>query len=50
MASDPHRPLAQDREAFMDRHRIRLRRWAELDCILPFGRSLPEVAAAILTP
>ena len=50
VASDPHRPLAQDRAAFMARHRARLRRWAELDCILPFGRSIPEVAEAILAP
>ncbi|HTL97739.1 MAG TPA: thiamine phosphate synthase [Holophagaceae bacterium] len=50
VASDPDRPLAQDRDAFMARHRARLPRWAELDCVLPFGRSAAEVAQAILAP
>ncbi|MBS1784071.1 MAG: thiamine phosphate synthase [Acidobacteria bacterium] len=47
VARDPNRPLAQDRAAFMARHRARLPRWAELECILPFGRSPAEVAQAM---
>ncbi|MBS1766838.1 MAG: thiamine phosphate synthase [Acidobacteria bacterium] len=47
---DPGRPLAQDRSAFMARHRARLGRWAELPCILPFGRGAEEVAGAMLAP
>lgn len=48
VASDPARPLAQDREAFMTRHRGRLARWAELACVLPFGRDPRAVAEALL--
>ena len=50
VASDPARPLARDREASMARHRARLRNWAELPCILPFGRGPEEVAEALLAP
>ena len=50
VAADPARPLAQDRAAFLARHRARLTRWAELPCILPFGRSAAEVAGALLAP
>lgn len=50
VARDPARPLAKDREAFMARHRARLGRWAELPCILPFGRGAEEVADAMLAP
>ena len=50
VAGDPARPLAQDRDAFMARHRARLPRWAELPCILPFGRGAAEVARALLAP
>lgn len=48
VASDPARPLAQDREAFMARHRGRLARWAELPCVLPFGRNPQALADALL--
>lgn len=45
VASDPARPLAQDRETFMARHRARLRRWAELPSVSAFGRRPGELAA-----
>ncbi|HET8901502.1 MAG TPA: thiamine phosphate synthase [Holophagaceae bacterium] len=45
--SDPARPLARDREAFMARHRARLRRWCELPSVSSFGRSPAEVAKAL---
>ena len=45
--ADPARPLARDREAFMDRHRARLRRWSELPSVSSFGRSPAEVAKAL---
>lgn len=45
--ADPARPLARDREAFMARHRARLRRWSELPSVSSFGRSPAEVAKAL---
>lgn len=50
VAADPARPLAQDRAAFLARHRGRMARWAELPCILPFGRGAADVAEALLAP
>ncbi|HEU4951671.1 MAG TPA: shikimate kinase, partial [Holophagaceae bacterium] len=50
VAADPARPLAQDRDAFLALHRARLPRWAELPCILTFGRGAAEVAEALLAP
>jgi thiamine-phosphate diphosphorylase len=47
--ADPARPLAQDREAFMERHRARLRRWSELPSVSSFGRGPAELAMA-MTP
>ncbi len=47
VAQDPNRPLAQNREAFLARHRTRIARWAELDCILPFGRRPADLARAM---
>ena len=44
VASDPQRPLAQDREAFMARHRARLLAWADLPLVASFGRSSVELA------
>ncbi len=48
VAADPNRPLAQDREAFMDRHFARLRRWSELPSCASFGHSPRELAAALV--
>lgn len=45
--ADPARPLARDREAFMARHRARLRRWSELPSVSSFGRGPDEVAKAL---
>ena len=50
VARDPNRPLAQDKVAFLARHRSRLARWGELECILPFGRKPAEVAQAMRAP
>ncbi|HET6331068.1 MAG TPA: shikimate kinase [Holophagaceae bacterium] len=47
--ADPARPLARDQEAFMDRHRARMRRWSELPSVSSFGRSPAELARA-MTP
>ena len=47
VASDPARPLAQDRSAFMARHRARIGRWSELASICSFGHSPVELAAAL---
>lgn len=47
VARDPKRPLAQDQEAFMARHRARIARWAELECILAFGRKPADLARAM---
>ncbi len=47
VANDPNRPLAHDLAAYMDRHRARLPRWAELDCILAFGRKPADLARAM---
>lgn len=49
VAADPTRPLARDREAFMARHRLRLRQWSELPCASSFGRSPGELAKAMAT-
>lgn len=42
VAADPHRPLAQECGVFLSRHRDRLRRWSQLPCLLPLGRSAEE--------
>jgi thiamine-phosphate diphosphorylase len=47
VAADPHRPLAQDRGAFLARHRMRLARWSLLPCILPLGRGPEEIGRAL---
>ncbi|HXC17456.1 MAG TPA: shikimate kinase [Holophagaceae bacterium] len=47
--ADPARPLARDREAFMERHRARLRRWSDLPSVSSFGRGPAELAMA-MTP
>jgi len=49
VAQDPHRPLAGDRAAFLDRWRRRMPRWEEAPMILPLGRS-PEILAETLVP
>jgi thiamine-phosphate diphosphorylase len=49
VAADPARPLAQDRQAFMDRHRSRLPRWSGLPCVSSFGRGIGELAKAMAT-
>ncbi len=47
VAQDPDRPLAREREAFMARHRARMARWAELECVLAFGRKPADLARAM---
>jgi thiamine-phosphate diphosphorylase len=47
VAGDHGRPLARDREVFMNRHRARLRRWCELPSVSSFGRSPEELAKAM---
>lgn len=47
VAADPDRPLTQDREAFIGRHRARLKCWAELSPVSSFGRGPEELAAAL---
>jgi shikimate kinase len=47
VASDPHRPLAQARAAFLVRHRQRLARWSLLPCVLPLGRPPQEIGRAL---
>jgi thiamine-phosphate pyrophosphorylase len=49
VAADPARPLAHDREAFMDRHRTRLPRWSGLPSVSSFGRGTAELAKAMAT-
>jgi shikimate kinase len=45
---DPHRPLAQDRAAFMHRWAARTPNWSQAPMILPFGHSSGELASALL--
>lgn len=45
---DPHRPLARDRQAFMDRWRHRMTTWSGLPMILPLGRDAAILAEALL--
>lgn len=45
---DPHRPLAQDRAAFMRRWAARLPNWSLAPMLLPFGHSSGELALALL--
>lgn len=47
IAQDSSRPLVSTREAFMNRHRHRLRRWAELPMLLPLGQSAIRFAEAL---
>ncbi|MBI4912265.1 MAG: thiamine phosphate synthase [Acidobacteria bacterium] len=47
VAEDPGRPLAREREIFLDRHRARILQWSLLPCILPLGRSPGELAGAL---
>jgi thiamine-phosphate diphosphorylase len=44
IAADPTRPLAQDRNEFLRRHRLRLDGWCGLPMILPLGHSADEIA------
>jgi shikimate kinase len=45
---DPHRPLAQDRAAFMLRWAARMPAWSVAPMILPFGHSSRELVSALL--
>jgi shikimate kinase len=45
---DPHRPLAQDRAAFMHRWAARMPNWSLAPMLLPFGHSSGELASALL--
>jgi shikimate kinase len=45
---DPHRPLAQDRTAFMLRWAARMPNWSLAPMVLPFGHSSGELASALL--
>jgi thiamine-phosphate pyrophosphorylase len=45
---DPHRPLAQDRAAFMHRWAGRMPNWSLAPMLLPFGHSSGELASALL--
>ena len=45
---DPHRPLAQDRAAFMRRWAARVPAWSLAPLVLPFGHSSGELALALL--
>ena len=44
IAADPTRPLAKDREGFLQRHRTRIQDWCGLPMILPLGRRAEEIA------
>jgi len=48
VAHDPVRPLAQDREAYMARWRVRTARWMEAPMLLPLGRSAAELAQVLV--
>jgi len=45
---DPHRPLAQSREAFLARWRSRIPAWSLAPMAIPFGHSSRELAAALV--
>lgn len=45
---DPNRPLAAEREAFLDRYRRRTSAWWEAPMVLPLGRSAGVLAEAIV--
>ncbi len=47
VAGDSNRPLAQDRNIFMARHRLRLQNWCGLPMILPCGRRAEEIAECL---
>lgn len=47
IARDPGRPLAQDRQVFLERWRARMERWREADIVLPLGRSAGHLARAL---
>lgn len=44
VAQDPNRPLAQDQEAFLGRHRARMGAWSLLPSVLSLGRSADVIA------
>lgn len=48
VAQDPARPLAQDRETFLARWRIRMPRWMEAPMVLPLGRTPQQLAEALV--
>ena len=48
VAQDPHRPLAQDRTAFLARYAARAAAWSLAPVALPFGRRPEDLAAALL--
>ncbi|MCE1229129.1 MAG: thiamine phosphate synthase, partial [Firmicutes bacterium] len=47
VALDPSRPLAADRDTFMERWRQRTSRWAEAPMVMPLGRSAEDLATAL---
>jgi shikimate kinase len=54
VARDPGRPLAQERRAFLERWRVRMKRWSEGSVVLPLGRNAnllaEELTACAGTP
>lgn len=48
VAADPHRPLAQDRAAFMARWAIRTPAWALAPLAIPFGHTSEALATALV--
>lgn len=50
VGGDPQRPLAQSREVFLERYRMRTPRWGELPMVLPLGRSATQLAEALVFP
>jgi shikimate kinase len=47
IARDPERPLAQEREVFIQRWRTRMPRWMEQPMVLPLGRTAEQLAAVL---
>ncbi len=47
VAQDPARPLAQERETFLARWRIRMPQWLAAPMVLPLGRTPGQVADAL---
>lgn len=48
IAADATRPLAKDRDGFLQRHRTRMHDWCGLPMILPLGRGADEIAGEVV--